>query len=228
MEQENIWEYYQTEAKSGFKANAGRLDYVAKLVGGAEKTLTIGVGDLYLESKLHANSRDIYILDPGQKTIDHARAALRLPENKAKVGYSQRIPYADAMFDCVVMSEVLEHLNDEVLNATIGEVFRVLRPKGKFIGTVPYNEDIKAAQVMCPHCSEVFHRVGHVQSFTAKRIQGLLRTAFRNDAVTVTTKYLPTLKILNWKGKLVALTIKFLELFRVYSSRANLVFQAVK
>ena len=190
--------------------------------------MTIGVGDLYLERKLQSDLREIYLLDPGEKSIEQARVTLGRTQDRAKVGYSQAIPYADGEFDYVVMSEVLEHLDNDVLAATISEVFRVLSPSGKFVGTVPYNEDIQAAQVMCPHSSEVFHRVGHVQSFTVERLTGLLTRGFNEASVSVKVKFLPAVGILNWKGKLVAFLIKLLEKLGVYSSRSNLEFQAVK
>lgn len=63
------------------------------------------------------------------------------------------------------MSEVLEHLDDHVLNASLREVWRVLKVGGSFIATVPYKENLMASQVVCPNCGNVFHKVGHVQSF---------------------------------------------------------------
>lgn len=40
------------------------------------------------------------------------------------------------------MSEVLEHLTDDVLERTIVEVHRVLVAEGHFIGTVPARENL--------------------------------------------------------------------------------------
>src|SRR3712207_7275576 len=48
---------------------------------------------------------------------------------------------------------------------TLDEVRRVLKSGGRFIGTVPYREDLPANEVMCPHCSSTFRRWGHEQSF---------------------------------------------------------------
>ncbi len=50
--------------------------------------------------------------------------------NRAQVGFSQNIPFPDSQFDVVIMTEVLEHRTDDVLNATLGEVKRVLKPRG--------------------------------------------------------------------------------------------------
>jgi predicted SAM-dependent methyltransferase len=64
-------------------------------------------------------------------------------------------------FDVAIMSEVLEHLGERELVDSLGEVQRVLRPGGRFIGTVPARENLSAAMVVCSHCAERFHRWRH-------------------------------------------------------------------
>jgi SAM-dependent methyltransferase len=49
-----------------------------------------------------------------------------------------RLPYADATFDKIVLSEVLEHLPDDA--GGLGEVRRVLRPGGLVAITVPNHD----------------------------------------------------------------------------------------
>lgn len=50
-------------------------------------------------------------------------------------GDARRLPFADDSFDVVITSEVLEHIQDDV--AAIAEMVRVLKPGGRFAGTVP-------------------------------------------------------------------------------------------
>ncbi len=228
MEQDKIWDYYQTQAKEGFASNTGRLDYVAKLVGKGDVVLTIGVGDLYLERALLNKGAILRVLDPSETSIGGARANLEMDAADAKTGYSQNIPFDDNMFDAVVMSEVLEHLDDKVLSETVLEVFRVLKKGGRFVGTVPYRETLKNSEVICPSCECVFHKVGHVQSFDENRLSSVLSSRFSAKLVRVWVSFLPSWRILNLRGRIVALVTKILERFGVYSGKSNIIFEATK
>src|SRR5262245_39422256 len=52
------------------------------------------------------------------------------------LGFGERLPFADAVFDTVVCCQVLEHVFDERL--VVSEVARVLKPGGTFILSVPF------------------------------------------------------------------------------------------
>lgn len=52
------------------------------------------------------------------------------------VGFADRLPFAGGTFDTVLATEVLEHVADAEVAA--GEIFRVLRPGGHTIITVPF------------------------------------------------------------------------------------------
>jgi len=51
-------------------------------------------------------------------------------------GDAQSLAFEDQSFDCVICLEVLEHLPD--FRKAVAEAFRVLRPSGRFIASVPY------------------------------------------------------------------------------------------
>lgn len=50
----------------------------------------------------------------------------------------QRIDFPDASVDVVLTSDVMEHVRDD--DAAHAEIFRVLKPRGAYIFTVPYDE----------------------------------------------------------------------------------------
>lgn len=77
------------------------------------------------------------------------------------VGDAGRLPFADASFDAVICSEVLEHLPDVPL--ALSEIDRVLKPGGKFALSVPRYWPEK----ICWALSEEYHNTpgGHVRIF---------------------------------------------------------------
>lgn len=79
-------------------------------------------------------------LDRDGPSLVKAREGLAmLPAATATTGFVEgdayRTPYADATFDAVICSEVLEHLED--YHAALAEITRVLKPGGVFVATVP-------------------------------------------------------------------------------------------
>lgn len=175
MEQEKIWDFFQNDDASSnvFEGARPRYKFIAKNIVPGVNILNIGVGRGGLEAMLIKKGCIVNCLDPSRVAINKVRDQYDLGD-RAKVGYSQSIPFAECQFDVVVMSEVLEHLTDEVLNATIVEVKRVLNYDGTFIITVPANEKLPDNITVCPKCSELYHRWGHLQTFSIERLRQLM------------------------------------------------------
>ena len=211
MKQDKIWEAFQNDeslVNVGFSARR-RFEFLAKRVQKGSRVLNIGVGKGYLESILVQKGVDVSCLDPSSSAIEKIRERLRLGE-KAQVGYSQSMPFSDAVFDYVIMSEVLEHLDDTVIEQTLEEVKRTLKISGKFFGTVPADENLQKSIVVCPKCGECFHRWGHVQSFSQESLSNILKLQFKN--ISIKRVVLSDFKQFNWKGKSLAI-IKALQAF---------------
>lgn len=175
MDQTKIWDHFQNDTEMGdaFVNAIPRYDFIARQIASGMCVLNIGVGRGGLEKILLKKGTVVSCLDPSESTIDRLRKQYELGE-RAQVGFSQSMPFPESQFDVVVMSEVLEHLSDEVLSSTLVEVRRVLKPGGRFIGTVPANETLLDNRTVCPHCGEAFHRWGHLQSFSPTRLRALL------------------------------------------------------
>ena len=224
MEQDKIWDYFQNEGIDSFDGSYSRLNFLIKQCNINIKVLNIGVGSGVLEKIALSKNIDIYTLDPSEKAIIAMQE--KIGNQKAKVGYSQEIPFDDEFFDVVIMSEVLEHLDDDILLATINDIHRVLKENGKFIGTVPYNENLKEQLVICPKCGEQFHRWGHIQSFEEERLGLLLKNKFTH--VVMKQKLFINWKTLNIKGKIVSVLNYFAYMVKLKNSGLNLFFEVRK
>jgi SAM-dependent methyltransferase len=84
-------------------------------------------------------------------------------------GDGTRIPFPDATFDCVIASEVLEHIADDV--ACLAELTRVLKPGGVLAATVPAEWPEK----VCWWLSDEYHAPkvagGHVRIYSEDELR---------------------------------------------------------
>lgn len=175
MDQTKIWEYFQNHEESGgsFDKAMPRYEFLTRQLTPGCHALNVGVGRGGLENLLGKKGVVVSCLDPSEASIERIRHEQGLG-NRAQVGRSQAMPFADSQFDVVIMSEVLEHLTPTEVTSTLSQVRRVLKPRGRFIGTVPANENLADYHVVCPKCGEGFHRWGHVQSFSIRRMRDIL------------------------------------------------------
>ncbi len=174
-EQDRIWNHFQSCDRAAFDLSYPRLRYFGERSRPGTRVLNIGVGTGYLEDLLIQRGVEVHSLDPSSETIARLRSELQMGE-RAQQGYGQQIPFASESFDQVIMTEVLEHLPAGVLEATVAEVHRVLKPGGEFTGTVPFREDLTSNEVLCPRCQTRFHRWGHEQRFDRESLTRLLTT----------------------------------------------------
>ncbi|GAA5445118.1 ubiquinone biosynthesis O-methyltransferase, mitochondrial [Microbulbifer sp. NBRC 101763] len=101
------------------------------------------------------------------KSPEHAKGRLLLG-----VANGLRLPFADATFDVVICSEVLEHIED--YKAVLAEIDRVLKPSGIFAATVPSY----FPEWVCWKLSDEYHEVegGHIRIFREKELRGSIES----------------------------------------------------
>lgn len=176
MNAQNIWDSFQDPKLTldVFLNSRPRYEFISKYISANQRVLNVGVGRGGLESLLLQKGAFVSSLDPSEQAVNYLRDNLSLG-NQARVGFSQNMPFDDDQFDIVVMSELLEHLDDEVLKMSLHEATRVLRKGGLLFVTVPANETLQDHTVVCPCCRKIFHRWGHVRSFDKNKIKSLLR-----------------------------------------------------
>ncbi len=187
--QDCIWDHFQNDSEwTTFELSYPRLDYLATRFEKSRSVLNIGIGSGHMEEKMYQRGINVYALDPSPKTVDNLKQRIPIGD-RACVGHSQSIPFESDVFDGVIMTEVLEHLNDDDLNQTLPEVFRVLKPGGLFIGTVPFREDLRSGTVFCPCCKNTFHRFGHIQSFDKQSMRALMESAGFGDISVIVRSF---------------------------------------
>ncbi len=172
-DQTAIWRHFQTYDSGVFDRNKPRLDALfretrshCERIGGA-LVVNVGPGNGNLEDRCRTAGLNVVSIDPDAATV----RMMQTRGHQAHAAYLDGLPFADESVHCLVASEVLEHIPPEAFASSLAEVRRVLAPGGLFIGTVPNDERLEDNLVVCPHCTEQFHRWGHQQSFDAATLR---------------------------------------------------------
>lgn len=77
------------------------------------------------------------------------------------------LPFADASFDKVICSEVLEHIPD--YQGVLREILRVLKPGGDFVASVPRTWPERICWWLCPDYAR--DPGGHIRIFKARALR---------------------------------------------------------
>ena len=179
-----MWDFHQVENRKGFIGGHGRQKELMKFIkrlalkkGG--KILDIGFGDGKLLEILFQEGYQSYGVDFSESNINFTKKLFkeRGESIQLEIGDISRIPFQDKFFDVIIASEILEHLNDQILKMGLNELFRVLKENGTLLATVPYQENLEPEKTSCPNCGAVFHRWGHEQSFNEEKLKKLLSGA---------------------------------------------------
>ncbi len=132
----------------------------------AHSALDIGCGDGRITNHLAQRMHEVI-------GIDRASAALKLlkPNIRAMQGSAESLPLSGRSVDLVLASEVIEHLPDAVLAQALSEMQRVAR-KYIVIG-VPFEEQLKAKDLVCPRDGRCFNVNGHYRRFDRASLRRL-------------------------------------------------------
>lgn len=100
---------------------------------------------------------DLYGFDVSPHAIEVARE--RLPEASFTLGSAgDKLPFGDASFDGVMMTDVIEHLTREHQETSAAELARVLRPGGTLYITTPNHNWVRKVFYAIPDRME--HHIG--------------------------------------------------------------------
>jgi SAM-dependent methyltransferase len=120
----------------------------------AHRVLDIGCGDGTLTFQLAQRSNRVWGVDDSLLPLRLARGQFeRRPRRRAPLvtnADARRLPFPDAAFDCVVLADVIEHI--DAPEAVMNEAHRVLRPGGQILLTTPRRQGATPAHEY--HCHE--------------------------------------------------------------------------
>jgi SAM-dependent methyltransferase len=156
-------------------------DYDRLGVLAGDRLLDLGCGFGRHAYEAARRGADVVALDAGRDEVDGVGAVFAAMadagelDDAARVGTVQgdglHLPFADAAFDRVICSEVLEHLPDD--RSAMVELARVLRPGGTMAVTVPRF----GPELVNWALSDEYHAVegGHIRIYRRRQLLERLR-----------------------------------------------------
>jgi 2-polyprenyl-3-methyl-5-hydroxy-6-metoxy-1,4-benzoquinol methylase len=154
----------------------------------AQAVLDVGCGGAWLAKELIPQGKKVMSMDISTTNPIRAVELVASENHFGLVADVFHLPIQPNSFDCIVASEIIEHVKDPEL--FLACLFNVLKPGGTLIVTTPFNESIQ--QSLCIHCNQLTPHNAHIHSFTAEKIKsiapklaGKLKTKTFNSKVLV-------------------------------------------
>lgn len=166
------------------------VDFDRLGIGPGTTVIDVGCGAGRHSFEAYRRGADVVAFDQDSDELDNVETILRAmadsgeapPSAKAEtvVGDALALPYPDRTFDCVIASEVLEHVPAD--NAMLDELIRVLKVGGRLAVTVPR----WLPERLCWLLSDDYHSNdgGHIRIYRANQLRA--KIAGRGMTLTYT------------------------------------------
>jgi SAM-dependent methyltransferase len=126
-----IWNW---ESPAGKLRWARRVKMLSRHLRPGMSVLELGCGTGYFTRELARSGADVVAIDVSPELLEIAKANCSAPNVRYEIQNAYELNYPDAVFDSVVGSSVLHHLE---IDEAIREIYRVLKPGGMIYFTEP-------------------------------------------------------------------------------------------
>lgn len=158
----------QTESMYELRGNATYSKHILGLLKGKLLDVGCGAGSLTGWLKKHKKSLDVYGVDFSKSAIKIARKRFASIHFLACNIY--KLPFTENYFDSVVMSHVLEHLENP--GRALDEICRVIKKNGIFFSITPMENETFVIKPPKKLSEKYF---GHLQQFNRRSLIALYK-----------------------------------------------------
>lgn len=152
------------------------VDFDRLRVGAGTSVIDVGCGAGRHSFEAFRRGADVVAFDQDGEELNNVDAILRAMADQGEApagakgetvkGDALELPYQDGEFDCVIASEILEHLPED--DRAIDELVRVLKPGGSLAVTVPR----WLPEKICWLLSDAYHanEGGHIRIYRSDEL----------------------------------------------------------
>jgi SAM-dependent methyltransferase len=154
------------------------VDFAWLRIGAGTKVIDVGCGQGRHSFEAFRRGANVIAFDQNAGDLNDVDEVLQAMKDQGEVPASARaeavkgdaldLPFADGTFDCVIASEILEHVPQD--DKAIAELVRVLKPGGALAITVPR----WLPERVCWALSDEYHanEGGHIRIYRADQLRG--------------------------------------------------------
>lgn len=143
----------------------------SKVPDNVNSILDIGCGSAWIASLHIPKGKTVFSFDVSKVNTNKAIDKIKDAKHSATVGDALQLPFKNNSIDCVIASEVIEHIFSP--KDFVKELFRVVKPGGSLIVTTPYKE--KLIYYLCIHCNKKTPLHSHIHSFDENILTSLYK-----------------------------------------------------
>lgn len=157
---------YFEERKGATEHDERRVhEFIESQMDSSLKTiLDVGCGSAWAAKRFLKMDKNVISFDISAINVKKALDFFPDKNHSGLVGDSFFLPIKSGSIDCVIASEIIEHVISPKDFAR--ELFRVVKPGGSLIITTPYKELLRYS--LCIHCNQKTPINAHIHSFDEK------------------------------------------------------------
>jgi ubiquinone/menaquinone biosynthesis C-methylase UbiE len=142
---------------------------ISKIPNSVSSILDVGCGKGWVAKEFLPKKKTVVSLDISVTNPSIVKKLYPNSKHFAIAADSFHLPFNSDSFDCVIASEIIEHVFDPA--GFVKELFRVVKRGGSLIITTPYKE--KIVYYLCIHCNQKTPANAHINSFDEKKLESL-------------------------------------------------------
>ena len=142
---------------------------ISKIPKNVNSILDVGCGNGWVAKEFLPKGKQVYSLDVSVTNPAIVKKLYQSEKHFCITADSFHLPFNDNSFDCVIASEIIEHVFDPA--GFIKELFPLVNKGGRLIITTPYKE--KLIYYLCIHCNQKTPANAHIHSFDENKLESI-------------------------------------------------------